>query len=1130
MLSGDKDERIELDDLVYAYPSVDMPGFQTAITRKKEFRDVAATVREPVPVRGQLFKQQKFLRRFMTQYDKSFVIWETGTGKTCGVLGVTEYFKNIPNSNIRHVYILVKGPSLVNEFKHQLICKCTAGEYETDAIQNAPNEMSRKRNITLEIKKFYTITTYGKFAKEVGAMKSDQMLIDKYSGCIFIIDEVHNLRIDASTGNIMELKEIAAKKKNSKIRDQVYTYLQIHRLFHLVKRSKIMILSATPMINQASEIAALMNLLLPLDRQMPLDGKYYKNATLEQLEPYFRGLITYVRSLDTGARIEYVGSPLDRTINIDNKSVKTKTIIYRSAMSNYQEQIYKIAEKEPLRFLPENIRKKSVKPEAFSRLLEQAANFVFPNGKTGTYGFRDYIYKSGANRYNANTELNKYLSNMNSLKTLSSKFYQIVKLCTDNPGNCWCYSDLLSGSGGILLSLCFKAQGFEEFTEKRSIFLASNNKGGLKPYCEPNAGDRDGREINLKLGVKRYAILTSENQAQHHTILEAFNSYENRHGDIIKVVIGSPVTQIGLNLANVLQIHLVGPSWNISSSKQAQARAIRSTSHVDLIQEEKNRLISIGEDPSSAYVTVKIYRHAAVTSGGNSIDIHKYIESEIKNVKIKRIFRMMKQSAVDCQLNYQRNVRETDIDGSERCDYTICKYQCFGENPQTIDTSSFNVLYSKDMIENASSDIKEILKYKFTTTFSELYSMLDKYQPQFIDLAIEHLITNKDYINNRFGYKSYIQEDGNNIYLQRDFPVSDIDNKYKYSQSYYTKTLIGNTETSLEQIVSSLNLQEEKSAMLHIWDLNAKVPKFKEKLNNILDNLSLENQVHILETATYAAFVQQKDSDVIRAVINKYRLFLYTLIEPTDIIKQTAESLSKRGMGRGRPPKSPAKAKLKTSTQEAIFKDIQNLQLQPQDKETIYIHNLYTKKMGKTSYNIGAKFRKTDGRVRILKPSEGYWRDAIQYELPVYNAFINSQKESIIKKYEKFVIFGTILEDNSFRIHDLRPQTKTTKTKTTDRRTKKRGRVCSSWDKTSLLDILWELKINPFKSKINLPRKQLLQYINIDELEKAGQDIQTFSDEKIKFYYQWYRSGLNIKQMCNELKNAMIQQNRVLII
>ena len=82
-----------------------------------------------------------------------------------------------------------------------------------------------------------------------------------------------------------------------------------------MKRSKIILGTATPMINDVNEIAPLMNLLLPADQQMPTNWNY-ENVSLDQLEPFFRGKVSYVRGLDTGAQVIYEGSKMNKSYTI----------------------------------------------------------------------------------------------------------------------------------------------------------------------------------------------------------------------------------------------------------------------------------------------------------------------------------------------------------------------------------------------------------------------------------------------------------------------------------------------------------------------------------------------------------------------------------------------------------------------------------------------------------------------------------------------------------------------------------------------------------------------------------------------------------------------------------------------
>jgi len=70
----------------------------------------------------------------------------------------------------------------------------------------------------------------------------------------------------------------------------------LHVLFHTVKRSKKILTTATPMVDKPSEIVPLMNLILPYNLQdsndptnLQFQPKFdFKNATLEQLIPYFK--------------------------------------------------------------------------------------------------------------------------------------------------------------------------------------------------------------------------------------------------------------------------------------------------------------------------------------------------------------------------------------------------------------------------------------------------------------------------------------------------------------------------------------------------------------------------------------------------------------------------------------------------------------------------------------------------------------------------------------------------------------------------------------------------------------------------------------------------------------------------
>ena len=137
---------------------------------------------------------------------------------------------------------------------------------------------------------------------------------------------------------------------------------------------------------------------------------------------------------------------------------------------------------------------------------------------------------------------------------------------------------------------------------------------------------------------------------------------------------------------------------------QAISRGIRVTSHDDLI----NEAISLGKNPQ---VTVHVYKHAAVMPDSaqepqerqrlvdNSVDVFMYHVAENKDYNIRRVLRMVKQCSVCCHIHYNRNVFKSDVDGSADCDYSFCRYQCCSPSPAREDHTTFDMYYSKEIIE-----------------------------------------------------------------------------------------------------------------------------------------------------------------------------------------------------------------------------------------------------------------------------------------------------------------------------------------------------------------------------------------------------------------------------------------------
>ncbi len=166
----------------------------------------------------------------------------------------------------------------------------------------------------------------------------------------------------------------------------------------------------------------------------------------------------------------------------------------------------------------------------------------------------------------------------------------------------------------------------------------------------------------------------------------------------------------------------------------------------------------------------------------------------------------------------------------------------------------------------------------------------------------------------------------------------------------------------------------------------------------------------------------------------------------------------------------------------------------------------------------------------MLKPSEGVgWRDANPYELPVYNTIVQRELEGMRGNFEQFDIYGTILEtDHKFRIRDK--TTEATEAAETDKRKVNRGRECNIWNKAALVDLLWKLKIMPFEVQVNETREYLIAYLERAEVQAKDRIVNQFTDEKLRFFYIWYISGMPRKQICGILERELRQMGRLLVM
>ena len=208
---------------------------------------------------------------------------------------------------------------------------------------------------------------------------------------------------------------------------------------------------------------------------------------------------------------------------------------------------------------------------------------------------------------------------MSNLKIYSIKFYFILRQIKKTKGTIFIYSNFKNHGGILTLSKILDNLGYKNFSKHGE-------------------------------GNKRYAIWSGENsKIEKEKIRSYFNQSSNIDGSKIKIVLGTPSIKEGVSLLRVSQVHILEPYWNNQLIEQVIGRAVRFCSHRDV--PKRNRKVDI-------YLYLSIYKN-----NKNTVDQYIWDIANNKQDIIDKFELVMKQSAIDCKLNYNSNVisKKNDI-------------------------------------------------------------------------------------------------------------------------------------------------------------------------------------------------------------------------------------------------------------------------------------------------------------------------------------------------------------------------------------------------------------------------------------------------------------------------------------
>jgi len=743
----------------------------------------------------------------------------TVTHNTCAAISIAEGFKEYINNMGNRIVILVKNGNIEENFRQELRGECI----NNPSLYNIEPEIGEtlddlQNKINRKINKIYSFVTYGTFVNQVIGAKI--FTKDKYG---FNTNE----QVKDSAGKPLRKKTGSISFNNTVIIiDEAHNvtnndvYLALEKALKNSYNYRLVLLTATPMYDNVKEIFEISNLLNMNHKEnlLPIRNDLFKEfnggVLLEKnnsgnlkgsintiteygkqvLEKSLLGKISYLASNTESFALKIdKGTPLTTSVGSIN--------IIECVMTPNQYSIYNKAylldsHQTPTDISDEIATLDSDDAELENEVLPSSSSLYKNSSDASTFTFPGKKYgKDGYNECFSNGKLNSEYDYIfgKHLQRYSCKFFSLLENINNSPGNIFIYSNYVNFGGIALIKQLLLSNGFKKYD-----------------------GSSDGKRFVM------YDDTLSVRQRENYR--KIFNSTENRYGDIIKIIVGSPIISEGISLYNVRQVHILEPSWNMSRINQIIGRAIRYQSHNALPKEER---------------TLEIYKYVSIGENGDSIDKQKYLLSEFKDRANKIVERLLKRVAFDCNINVKNGIG--GIGGSPQCDYQDCDYQCNLLPPNNnFDKFTYNMFidfFEKYDIEYIIELIKDLYKKYFIWSIDDIISKITQVTPvssESIFTALYTLVNNKVIITDKYNREGYL--------IQKDtlFIFNPID--HNINTSIFAKILDFNEDKNM------YNLQEYLKKYNKIPEKEIVVKHKKQNVNVTISELDLAYNQNIMNS------------------------------------------------------------------------------------------------------------------------------------------------------------------------------------------------------------------------------------------------------------------------------------------
>lgn len=870
------------EPLIDTYPSIKDPSFNRKLFNKKEFLidkipplDNSLTIDELTKklCKFKLSPNQKFLKKYLsenTNYNGLLLYHGTGVGKTCSSISIAEQFMDRLTKLDKKVIILL-NPSIKANFMKNIFNieklkqgmprdQCTRDKYmnllniDINNLKTQEDYNRVNNRIKKLIKNKYSFYGYREFANMIEKLENistpglnesmKNRIIQKkiqkmFSHSVMIIDEVHNIKENSGSKEMKVLPPI------------------IKRVLTNAINMKLVLLSATPMYDNATEIIFLLNLLLMNDKRDTIEVKdiFKKNGSLkkggrEKLKEISRGYISYLRGEHP------IKFPKKLYPDIYNDSLLIKKFPIKDVNDTDIEPInnLKIIGCVMKDHQLKNYKKLEFKSDdqsfgPFNLAGMMASNIVYPskddvsvNNITSKKGF-DTIFKKDGKLYDFKSDEYKNMFEPEQLNMYSAKLAQILKNIKNSEGIIFIYSQFIY-AGILPLALALENNGYNNFT------------GNLMKSTPESS--------------QKYLLITGDNELSSR----AYEKYlaienENMNGEKVKIIIGSESAAEGLDFKYIREVHILDPWHHLNKLDQVVGRAIRNCSHISLPLEKRNVLVYY-------YASIKSKNPHEETE---TIDLKLYRVAEEKSKKMAYVTNILRKNAVDCNLNKEdniynnelytnpidiitsrgtkHNVTLNDVDKSRECLYLDCDYKCYGEEfmkNKKMDTSTYDFNIMGDYYYDILDMLRDIFKKNKIINIENIQKeFLKLYQDEYLDLlynSIDLIVKNDEYIHGK-----YVLRKKDNLYYKIH------ENKKNVPLNFHNLRI--NTKKQKRALNITKASFEDKLRVYKSKKVD-NIGKIKSKLKEIYDN-----QIFIIDNDTYVKNNEDKKNSM-KNLLNKY--------------------------------------------------------------------------------------------------------------------------------------------------------------------------------------------------------------------------------------------------------------------